>query len=142
LFQLAQARICQSLAGQWSGRNAQPITFEITFESSKRMFWSRVARWFVFKPNLPIWVNFRGPYVDSKMLIYFMDVCNILWTFWKFYGLLGNFMDIWEIFWTFGKFYYLVHFCVDLVHFCTYQEESGNPVLKRIPVSERRNRQL
>jgi hypothetical protein len=23
---------------------------------------TRVARWFVFKPNIPIWVNFGGPW--------------------------------------------------------------------------------
>jgi hypothetical protein len=25
------------------------------------MLSSRVARWFVFKPKIPIWVNFGGP---------------------------------------------------------------------------------
>jgi hypothetical protein len=23
---------------------------------------TRVARWFIFKPNIPIWVNFGGPW--------------------------------------------------------------------------------
>jgi hypothetical protein len=23
--------------------------------------WTRVARWFLFKPKIPIWVNFGGP---------------------------------------------------------------------------------
>jgi hypothetical protein len=26
---------------------------------------SRVARWFVFKPKIPIWVNFGGPYIGK-----------------------------------------------------------------------------
>jgi hypothetical protein len=43
--------------------------------------WTRVARWFIFKPKIPIWVNFGGPYIDGKMLIYFMAVGNILWPF-------------------------------------------------------------
>jgi hypothetical protein len=47
---------------------------------------SRVARWFIFKAKIPIWVNFGGPYVDWKMFIYFMDIWNILWTFGIFYG--------------------------------------------------------
>jgi hypothetical protein len=25
----------------------------------------RVARWFVFKPKIPIWVNFRGPWNEK-----------------------------------------------------------------------------
>jgi hypothetical protein len=46
----------------------------------------RVARWFVFKPKIQIWVNFAGS-------------CNgrgwyILWTLIPFYGLLLYFMDI------------------------------------------------
>jgi hypothetical protein len=31
-----------------------------------------------------IWVNFGGPYVDWKMLIYFMAIWNILWPFGTF----------------------------------------------------------
>jgi hypothetical protein len=38
----------------------------------------RVARWFVFKPNIPIWVNFRGPYVDWEKWICFMAIWDIL----------------------------------------------------------------
>jgi hypothetical protein len=30
-----------------------------------RLF-SRVARWFIFKPKIPIWVNFGIPYVVGK----------------------------------------------------------------------------
>jgi hypothetical protein len=46
----------------------------------------RVARWFVFKPKIQIWVNFGG-------------TCNgrcwyILWTLGLFYSLLLYFMDI------------------------------------------------
>jgi hypothetical protein len=46
---------------------------------------SRVARWFVFKPKIPLWVNFGGPY------IYVLEnVC-------VFYGHLEYFMEIWNI---------------------------------------------
>jgi hypothetical protein len=49
----------------------------------------RVARWFVFKPKIQIWVKFGGS-------------CNwrcwyILWTLGPFYGLLLYFCDIWYI---------------------------------------------
>jgi hypothetical protein len=35
---------------------------------------SRVASWFFFKPKIPIWADFEGPYVNGKMLIYFMAI--------------------------------------------------------------------
>jgi hypothetical protein len=52
---------------------------------------SRVARWFVFKPKIQIWVTFGGS-------------CNgrcwhILWTLGRFYGLSLYFMDIWYSSW-------------------------------------------
>jgi hypothetical protein len=37
-------------------------------------FWSRVARWFVFKPKIPIWVN------------YFMATLSFNWPFGIFHG--------------------------------------------------------
>jgi hypothetical protein len=46
----------------------------------------RVARWFVFKPKIPIWLNFGGPnkvnvgtFYDH--LEYFMAIWNNLWPF-------------------------------------------------------------
>jgi hypothetical protein len=33
----------------------------------------RVARWFVFKPKIPIWVNFGGPEIGN-----FTDIGDIL----------------------------------------------------------------
>jgi hypothetical protein len=49
--------------------------------------WTRVARWFIFKPKIPIWVNFGGPYIDGK----------ILWPFGIFYGHLGYLIILWYI---------------------------------------------
>jgi hypothetical protein len=45
---------------------------------------NRVARWYIFKPKIPIWVNFLG-------------ACNgrgwyILWPFGLFYGHFGIFV--------------------------------------------------
>jgi hypothetical protein len=42
----------------------------------------RVARWFVFKPKIPIWVNFGGKFWQSDYL---------------FYGHLECFVEIWDI---------------------------------------------
>jgi hypothetical protein len=71
-----------------------------------------VARWFVIKPKIQIWVNFVGSW--NGMCWY------ILWTLGPFYGLC-------YILWTFG----IVHF--NLVYFSCfgilYQEKSGNPAL-------------
>jgi hypothetical protein len=44
---------------------------------------SRVARCFVFKPKIPIWVNFRGPKIGNFFYI--------------FYGQLEYFMESWDI---------------------------------------------
>jgi hypothetical protein len=38
---------------------------------------TRVARWFLFKPKIPILVNFGGLYLDWKMLLYFMAIWDI-----------------------------------------------------------------
>jgi hypothetical protein len=40
----------------------------------------RVARWFIFGPKIPIWADFVRV-LDWKMLLYFMAIGNILWTF-------------------------------------------------------------
>jgi hypothetical protein len=51
--------------------------------------------------------NFDGPYIDWKMLKYFMAIWNI-------YRHLGYFMTIWYILCSFGTF------CVHLVHFSRF----------------------
>jgi hypothetical protein len=58
---------------------------------------SRAARWYIFQPKIPIWVNFGGS-------------CNgrcwyILWPFGMFYGILLYFTAIWYTLWPFGIFY-------------------------------------
>jgi hypothetical protein len=73
------------------------------------MVGGRVARWFILKPKIPIWIILESPIL--KMLIYF---CN-----------LGYLMDVWDIWLPFGTF------CVHLAPFSgfgiMYQEKSGNP---------------
>jgi hypothetical protein len=48
-------------------------------------FAARVARWYIFRPKIPIWVNFRGTR-ELKMLVYFMVIGHILRPFGVFYG--------------------------------------------------------
>jgi hypothetical protein len=43
---------------------------------------NRVARWFVFKPKIPIWENSGDPYMGENVAI--------------FYGHLENLTDIWN----------------------------------------------
>jgi hypothetical protein len=57
---------------------------------------NRVARWFVFKPKIQIWVNFGGS-LNGRCWY-------ILWTLGPFYGLLLYFMDIWYRLWKSGIF--------------------------------------
>jgi hypothetical protein len=45
----------------------------------------RVARWFVFKPKIQIWVNYGAPF-NEKKLIYYIAIWNIFLPFGIFYG--------------------------------------------------------
>jgi uncharacterized membrane protein YczE len=62
------------------------------------------ARWFVFKPKIPIWVNFGWPKIG--MLIYFLPTSNILQTFWIFF-------IIWCILCSFGTFFPVLVSCTE-----------------------------
>jgi hypothetical protein len=53
---------------------------------------------FIYKPKIPIWVNFGGPYLYWKMLMCFMAIWNILRTFEICYGHFVIFLFIWYIF--------------------------------------------
>jgi hypothetical protein len=65
---------------------------------------SRVARWYILKPKIPIWVNFGGPWNGQGW--------DILGSFGIFNILFDDLVAIWFIFPRFGKF---------------FQEKSGNP---------------
>jgi hypothetical protein len=63
----------------------------------KRLNPSRVARWFIFVPKIPIWVNFRRA-LHWKMFIYFKTVWSYFQTFGIFYDHLVHFVFIGYIF--------------------------------------------
>jgi hypothetical protein len=65
----------------------------------------RVARWFVFKPKIQIWVNLEGLAIEDMKMVYFMDTWSILRSFVIFYGQLAWFVVIWYIFFHFGILY-------------------------------------
>jgi hypothetical protein len=86
---------------------ATTTTALILLRKAKR---SRVARRFVFKPKIPIWVNFEGLAIENlgifyDHLVYFTAIGNI-------YGHLVYFVVIWYNSPRFG---------------ILYQEKSGNP---------------
>jgi hypothetical protein len=72
---------------------------------------TRVARWFVFIPKMPIWVYFLMPRVKSFWLFY-------IWPFGISKAILVYFIAIW---------YFYCHFGL-LVPFLMFQEKSGNTV--------------
>jgi hypothetical protein len=47
---------------------------------------TRVARWYIFKPKIPICVNFGGPLNGKGLYLYSIAICNILREFGIFYG--------------------------------------------------------
>jgi hypothetical protein len=107
----------------------RPSRSSIIYRSAVALFalvWSRGARWFVFKPKIPIWVNVGGSCYGKSWHIllplgtYSSRECSlllyILWPLEIFYGHLVNFVVIWYIFPRFG--------ILD-------QVKSGNPGLKK-----------
>jgi hypothetical protein len=71
---------------------------------------ARVARWFVFNPKIPIWLNLGG--FAMVNLGIFMTTWAILRPLEIFYVHLVHLVVIWYIFLRFGML---------------YQEKSGNP---------------
>jgi hypothetical protein len=63
---------------------------------------ARVARWYFFKPKLPIWVNFGGPknekccYILCPYGIYYFHLVYSM-VIWKFYCNLVCFSTFWYI---------------------------------------------
>jgi hypothetical protein len=63
---------------------------------------NRVARWFVFKPKIPIWLNFGGSCYGNlgifyDHLVYFTAIVNVLWPFGIFCGHLAYFSQFWYL---------------------------------------------
>jgi hypothetical protein len=72
---------------------------QINTERSK----NRVARWFLFKPKIPIGVNFGGPQIGKCWYVYYLAIWNSLQTFGIFYDHLVYFVFIFSLFlvsWT------------------------------------------
>jgi hypothetical protein len=71
---------------------------QVAIQRSVHIHTTRVARWFVFKPKIPIWVNF-GVYCNGKYwyidhLVYFTAIGNMLWPFGIFFWSIGIFSPV------------------------------------------------
>jgi hypothetical protein len=88
---------------------------------------AKVARWYIFKPKIPVWVNFWTVFAMEAVgifygyifglfcghLVYSVAIWYMLWLFGLFYGHLVYSVAIWYMLWLFGLFYgHLVYFMV------------------------------
>jgi hypothetical protein len=48
---------------------------------------NRIARWYIFKPNIPLWAHF-GTVVQRKMLVNFMAIRSSSLPFWYIFSVL------------------------------------------------------
>jgi hypothetical protein len=62
---------------------------------------SRVARWYIFKPKIPIWVN---RVLQWKILVYYMSIWYSFWLFGIVLGYLVYCVPIGYILLLFGAF--------------------------------------
>jgi hypothetical protein len=74
-----------------------------TLETKAKHVEIRVARWYIFNPKIPIWVNFGGS-CNGRFLC-------MLWLFGPFSGNLVYFMALWYILWSFGLFFPVLVYC-------------------------------
>jgi hypothetical protein len=59
--EVAQITLLLFLHGKSYGNNLMKKWISLHFgQLLHKRIWCRVARWFVFKPKIPIWVNFGG----------------------------------------------------------------------------------
>jgi hypothetical protein len=72
----------------------------------------RIARWFAFKPKIPIWVNFGGS--CNRKSWYILSQFGLFYGHWRYFTAIWYkyFVVIWFIFPRFGAL---------------YQGKSGNP---------------
>jgi hypothetical protein len=66
---------------------------------------SRVARWYIFEPKIPIWVKFGDPLNGKILYLYFMPIRNIFCPF-------GIVYEHLIILWLFAKFFPILVYCV------------------------------
>jgi hypothetical protein len=82
-----------------------PVSIPPKKKSEILLVQRRVARWHIFEPKIPIWVNFGGS-------------CNgrcwyILWPFDLFYSRLVYFAAIWYIWYKIGINFHVLVFCIE-----------------------------
>jgi hypothetical protein len=78
---------------------------------------SKVARWYIWIPKIPIWVYFEGHW-NAKCWYN-------LWTLGIFYCHLVYDMALWYIFWPSGIYF-------SVLAYVLYEEKSGNPAWAKL----------
>jgi hypothetical protein len=86
----------------------------------KIAFASTVARWYILKPKIPIWVNF-GRLLQWNMLVFLWVFCQfnrqMVYYFiaiWYIFGHLVYYViAIWYIFWSFGIIFPVLVCCIE-----------------------------
>jgi hypothetical protein len=81
------------------------------------VFCDRVARWYIFKPKIPISVNFGRFWNGKNWYTYFMPIWSIFRPFDIFYAHLVNFPAIWYILCPFGIFFPVLVYFYPFWHF-------------------------
>jgi hypothetical protein len=97
-----------------ASQNGNPFKADESPDTPKKHFFAeerRVARWHIFKPKIPIWVNFWRV-LKWKRLEYFMAIRPIV-------GLFGIFCSHVLHLWSFERFLPIFGML--------YEEKSGNP---------------
>jgi hypothetical protein len=94
-----------SLALQWLFQLSDSICADVFATEA-----TRVARWYIFKSKIKIWVDFGGSCNGS--CLYIIWPFGLLWQFYIFCGHLVHYIVLWYIFPRFGVL---------------HQDKSGNP---------------
>jgi hypothetical protein len=76
----------------WHGKDWRKENNGFDFQKHSNAITPRVARWFLCRPKIPIWVNFGEPWKGKCCYIPILIISNILVPLGIFYG---NFVAIW-----------------------------------------------
>jgi hypothetical protein len=68
---------------------------------SEAFYIQRVARWHIFKPQIPLWVNFGGSCNGRSWSFLPIAIWSILWQFF-----IHRYVDFWYILWLFAVFFH------------------------------------
>jgi hypothetical protein len=95
--------ICAKEAIQWDTIDSSYILLGTTVYVKSTLVGVRVARWYIFKQKIPIWVHYEGS-CNVRCWYIFMTFCILL-------GHFVYFMTFWYIVWSLGIFFPVLVCC-------------------------------